>query len=62
MPPGYTLTYAEPGTWCLGGWRSPKPHTYTGGCSCDRPPGHPGRCRCECGSTCTRPPPAWDLP
>lgn len=45
---------------CPNGWRSPEPHDYTGGCSCEREAGHKGRCRCDCGSTSTTtPPPGW---
>lgn len=38
------------GLKCLNGW-GPRGCTYTGGCYCDRPAGHEGRCRCDCGST-----------
>lgn len=41
------------GQWCLAGWKSPRPHTYTGGCSCERQHGHPGAHRCDCGAKTT---------
>lgn len=42
---------------CLNGWPTPatrEPCSYTGGCYCIRVEGHPGACRCHCGSTSTK--------
>lgn len=40
---------------CTNGW-GPHGCTYTGGCYCERKPGHKGRCRCRCGSTTAKKP------
>jgi hypothetical protein len=40
---------------CSNGW-GPGGCSYTGGCYCDRPYGHTGRCRCVCGRTTTKRP------
>jgi hypothetical protein len=38
---------------CDWGW-DPKGRHYSA-CCCNRLPGHPGRCKCDCGSTSQRP-------
>ncbi len=50
------ITLADQG--CLNGWgpgafdkSPPCTSSYTGGHYCERAANHPGRCRCDCGST-----------
>lgn len=56
---GKVIVEVDPGPHCRNGWGpttagAKRSCNYTGGHFCDRPARHKGRCRCVCGSTCTK--------
>jgi len=59
MTPFRIVVETDTSKLCLWGW-NPKGRHY-GACTCGRPIGHKGRCKCDsCDSTSTRPA-DWDV-